>query len=610
MKTKVAQNSQSGDIPKTVSDRVRTLRNELQRRELTGFLIPHADEYQNEYLPACAERLSWLTGFTGSAGTAVVLQDRAGIFVDGRYVLQVRKQVDSEVFEPHHSTEEPVTEWLESILKIGHTLGYDPWLHSQHEIRQFQKACEKVGAKLVACDTNPLDTVWTDRPLPPLNPVVPHDVQYAGASSKEKREQLTERLLTAGVDVAVISAPDSIAWLLNIRGNDVEHTPLPLSFALLHGDGTVRLFVDDRKMTPELQDHLGSTVSIYSPDAFGGALDQLGREHKRVQYDPKRSASWIGKRLSDAGATIVEDDDPCILPKACKNPVEVAGAREAHQRDGVAVCQFLAWLVREGLDGQVTELDAQDFLDARREAQAGWRDLSFPTISAAGPHGAIVHYRASEATNGRIESGTLYLVDSGGQYVDGTTDITRTMAIGTPKAEYRDRYTRVLKGHIALGTAKFPKGTTGSQLDILARRPLWEAGLDYDHGTGHGVGSYLGVHEGPQRISKVASSVALEPGMIVSNEPGFYQAGEYGIRIENLIVVVPGKKNYGSDREFLAFETLTLVPYDRLLIDADLLTIKEREWVNAYHARVRETLMPLVDPDTASWLDMATVPLV
>ena len=462
----------------------------------------------------------------------------------------------------------------------------------------------------MACDTNPLDRVWTDRPLPPLNPVVPHEVQYAGVSSTEKREQLAEKLLTTGIDVAVITAPDSIAWLLNIRGKDVEHTPLPLSFALLHCDGTVGVFMDDRKVTPELQDHLDSPVSILSPDSISGVLDQLGREHKRVQYDPKRSASWIAARLSNAGATIVEDDDPCILPKARKNSVEIAGARAAHQRDGVAVCQFLAWLTREGLNGHVTELAAQDFLDARRGAQAGWRDLSFPTISAAGPHGAIVHYRASEATNCRLESGMVYLVDSGGQYIDGTTDITRTIAIGTPKAEYRDRYTRVLKGHIALATAKFPKGTTGSQLDILARRPLWEVGLDYDHGTGHGVGSYLGVHEGPQRISKVASSVALEPGMIVSDEPGFYLAGEYGIRIENLIVVLPGKKVHGSDREFLAFETLTLVPYDRMLIDSELLTSREREWVNAYHARVRATHMPLVDPDTASWLDMATVPLV
>ena len=582
----------------------------MTRRNLSGFLIPHADEYQNEYLPSCAERLAWLTGFTGSAGTAVVLLERAAIFVDGRYVLQIRQQVDVDVFEPLHSAEKDVAEWLELVLTKGETLGYDPWLHCQQEVRRLEKACEKTGATFVPCDTNPLDLVWKDQPLPPLHPIVPHDVQYAGESSHEKRVWLAEALSRDHLDVAVITSPDSIAWLLNIRGGDVDHTPLPLSFALLHRDGAVRLFVDDRKVTPDLKAHLGSSVTIQSPDDFGQSLDELGAAGLRVQIDPRRTASWVAQRLSNSGATVVEGDDPCVLPKACKNSVEIAGARAAHQRDGVAVCQFLAWITREGLKGQTTELDAQHFLDARREAQPDWRDLSFPTISASGPNGAIVHYRASEATNRTMHTGSLYLVDSGGQYVDGTTDITRTVAIGTPKTEYRDRYTRVLKGHIALASATFPKGTTGSQLDILARRPLWEVGLDYDHGTGHGVGSYLGVHEGPQRISKVASAVPLLPGMIISNEPGYYKAGEYGIRIENLIVVIAGKKVYDSDREFLTFETLTLVPFDRLLIDPELLTQKEREWVNAYHARVRATLLPFLDAETALWMELATAPLI
>ena len=591
------------------SERMKTLRAELQRQGLSGFIIPHADEYQNEYLPPCAERLAWLTGFSGSAGTAVVLQDEAAIFVDGRYILQVQNQVDPKLFVSHNVAEWPVHEWLASVLKKDGKVGYDPWLHTPKEVDQFRTACERSGAELVTCVSNPLDAVWVNRPDPPSALAIPHYLGYAGKASAEKREDLARKLKSDRVDVAILTAPDSIAWLLNIRGNDVPHTPLPLGFAFLRRDASVVLFMDDRKLATGLVDYLGPGVTIHPLEEFGHGLDELGGQRWRVVCHSERSASWIFDRLAQAGAEVIKGEDPCALPKACKNPIEIAGAREAHKRDGAAVCRFLAWMAREAPKGHLTEMDAQAYLDARRQENTLWRDVSFPTISAAGPNGAIVHYRATEATNRRIEPGSLYLVDSGAQYLDGTTDITRTIAIGTPTSEHRDRYTRVLKGHITLATARFPKGTSGGQLDALARKPLWDIGLDYDHGTGHGVGSYLGVHEGPQRISKTPNSVALEPGMILSNEPGYYKAGEYGIRIENLLVVIPCTDVVGMERTLLAFETLTLVPFDLSLIEPSLLTPSEIEWVNAYHVRVRETVTPLVDADTASWLQSETAPI-
>ena len=586
--------------------RVSALRKELRKQQLDGFIIPHADEYQNEYIPSCAERLSWLTGFTGSAGMAVVLQDEAAIFVDGRYVLQVQDQVDRNVIVPHHFTEWPVYEWVASVLKPGQKLGYDPWLHTPHELEKFQAACTRTESELIACEPNLIDIIWADRPAASMNRVSAHLVQYAGKNSLEKREELGRKLKNDHVEAAVLTAPDSIAWLLNIRGSDVDHTPLPLCLAIFASDASVKLFIDQRKVTPALVSHLGVGVSLHPFNAFGAALDELGQEHRRVRCDARKSPSWVWDRLTQAGAVVVEGDDPCSLPKACKNHVEVQGSRHAHIRDGVAVCRFLAWLDRETVKGGVTERNAAAYLESCRRHNELFQDLSFPTISGMGPNGAIVHYHSTEKTDRSIEPGSLFLVDSGAQYLDGTTDITRTIAIGPSTAEHRDRYTRVLQGHIALATAQFPQGTTGSQLDALARQPLWDIGLDYDHGTGHGVGSYLGVHEGPQRISKSPNSVALQSGMILSNEPGYYKTGEYGIRLENLVVVAECPKLKEGDRTFLQFETLTLAPFDRRLIESSLLTPKERDWVNAYHAKVFETLAPLVDHETKDWLQVAT----
>ena len=588
------------------TERIQAFRAEIIQRGLSGFIVPHADEYQNEYLPACAERLAWLTGFTGSAGTAVVLSEQAAIFVDGRYTLQVRSQVDVQVFAPRHLIEEPVHSWLSAVLRPGDQLGYDPWLHTPQEVKQLADACSRAGAALIPCEPNPIDALWDTRPAPPAAKVVPHDLAYTGKSSEDKRHALSMMFKSDEIGVAVLTAPDSIAWLFNIRGGDVEHTPLPLGFALLYRDGTASLFLDTHKVSDALAPHLGSAVRIRPVSEFHEALEQLGKAGERVLCDPKRTASWIPERLARAGAQVFEGEDPCFLPKACKNEAEISGAREAQKRDGAAVCEFLAWLSQEARTGRLSECDAQSYLESCRRRQPLWQDMSFPTISAAGPNGAIVHYRATDRQARLLAPGTLYLVDSGGQYLDGTTDITRTIAIGSPLPEHRDRYTRVLKGHIALAMAAFPKGTTGAQLDTLARRPLWEVGLDYDHGTGHGVGSYLGVHEGPQRISKGGHAVALQPGMILSNEPGYYKSGEYGIRLENLVVVIPAATGDGEGREWFAFETITRVPFDVSLIDGSLLNATEREWLNAYHARVREVIGPLVDSSTAGWLEQAT----
>ncbi len=591
-------------------DRVRALRGQLAKQGLSGFIVPHADEYQNEYVPACAERLAWLTGFTGSAGTAVVLSEQAAIFVDGRYTLQVRSQVDLQVFHQRHLIEKPVHSWLSEVLRSGGRLGYDPWLHTLQEIRQLTEVCSKAGAALIPCEPNPIDALWDDRPAPPSAKVVPHDLVYTGQSSEDKRYKLAMQLKNENVGVAVLTAPDSIAWLFNVRGGDVEHTPLPLGFALLYQDGRASLFLDTHKISDALRPHLGPGVRIHPVSDFHDTLEQLGKAGERVLCDPTRTASRIPEHLTRSGAQVVEWEDPCFLPKACKNAVEINGAREAHKRDGAAVCKFLTWLSQEARTGHLSECDAQVYLDACRRRQPLWQDMSFPTISAAGPNGAIIHYRAVDEQCRRLEPGTLYLVDSGGQYLDGTTDITRTIAVGSPTPEHRDRYTRVLKGHIALAMATFPKGTTGAQLDTLARRPLWEVGLDYDHGTGHGVGSYLGVHEGPQRISKAGHAVALQPGMILSNEPGYYKRGEYGIRLENLVVVGPARRGGRGGRVWFAFETITLVPFDASLIDGTLLNATERDWLNAYHARVREVIGPLVDSSTAAWLERATERIV
>jgi Xaa-Pro aminopeptidase len=593
----------------TIREKVERLRGELRREGLAGFLVPRADEHQGEYVPPHARRLAWLTGFTGSAGLAIVLADAAAIFVDGRYTLQVRDETPGDVFERRHVTESPPAEWLRVRLRPGDRLGYDPWLHTVEGVERLQAACAKAGATLVPVAPNLVDRLWADQPPPPRGPIVPHDLKHAGRPSPDKRRELAEALVRDATDAVVLTAPDSIAWLLNVRGADVEHTPLPLAFALLHRDATVDLFVDPAKLTPGLAEHLGEGVRVAPPDGLGPALDGLGEARRVVQVDPAWAAAWVFQRLQAAGATVVRAPDPCLLPKACKNDAELAGARSAHEKDGVALCRFLAWLAREAPGGRLSELSAAARLDALRAEEPLFRDVSFPTISGAGPNGAIVHYRATPRTDRRIEPGMLYLVDSGAQYLDGTTDVTRTVAVGPPTAEQRDRFTRVLKGHIALATARVPQGTTGSQLDTLARVPLWEAGLDYDHGTGHGVGSYLSVHEGPQRVSKVGSTIALRPGMIVSNEPGYYKAGEYGIRIESLVVVVPVPTPAGGEATLHGFETLTLAPIDLALVEPSLLTPAERAWLDAYHARVREVIAPRVDRETAAWLGAATRPL-
>ena len=582
------------------------LRVELARRGLAGFIVPRADEHQGEYVPACAQRLGWLTGFTGSAGLAIVLAERAAIWVDGRYTLQVRAEVDVDAFETLHITDDPPGDWLAARVAAGGRVGFDPRLHVEDQVARFRRAIERAGGSLVALDDNPLDAVWTDRPPPPLGPVRAHDLAFAGKGAAEKRAEIAAGLKRDGVAAAVLTAPDSIAWLLNIRGSDVPHTPLPLSFGVIHEDETVELFIDPRKLLPEAREHLGNQVTVAPAEQFGAALDRLGAAKSKVLVDAGQSSAWVLGRLTDAGAELVRGADPCALPKACKNPVELDGTRAAHRRDGAALTRFMAWLAARLPQGALKEIEASDRLEAFRREDARFRDLSFPTISGAGPNGAIVHYRASPATERPLDPGQLYLVDSGAQYLDGTTDVTRTIAVGAPSAEQRDRFTRVLKGHIALATARFPSGTTGSQLDTLARRPLWDVGLDFDHGTGHGVGSYLSVHEGPQRISKLPNAIALKPGMILSDEPGYYKTGGYGIRIENLVVVTPDQSIAQPEREMLGFETLTLAPIDLALIEPSLLSPAEIAWLNAYHERVRDVVAPQVDAATARWLEQAT----
>ena len=592
-----------------IAQRLALLRAQMKKLGLDGFMVPRADEYQGEYVPACAARLEWITGFTGSAGTAVVLLDKAAIFVDGRYTIQVVDEVDADLFERLNSGEISPQKWLEGQLQPGFKLGFDPWTHTGDTVAQLRALTSRRGAEIIATDPSPLDLAWQDRPAPPKAQVEIQDNALAGEAAEAKRLRIGQALADQGQSAAVLSLSDSIAWLFNIRGGDVPRTPFTLSYALLRADGTATWFVDPDKLNPDVMRHLGNGVRVAEPAAFAAALDELGQAKAKVRVDPASAAFWISDRLKKAGAVLDEMVDPCQLPKACKNPVELDGTRSAHIRDGAAVTKFLAWLAQEAPYGQIDELTAGERLHDFRRKTGVLRDLSFDSITGAGPNGAIVHYRSTPRTNRKIKLGELFLVDSGGQYRDGTTDITRTIAIGPAGAEERDRFTRVLKGHIQLATARFPEGTTGSQLDVLARHALWQAGLDYDHGTGHGVGSYLSVHEGPQRIAKAGNSVALRPGMILSNEPGYYKTNAYGIRIENLIVVTPAQTLPGGDRPMMGFETITLAPIDRHLIEPRLLTQHEIEWVDAYHARVCAVITPLVDPATAQWLALATRPL-
>ncbi len=588
--------------------RLGALRALLEQEGLDGFVVPRADEHQGEFVAACAERLAWLTGFTGSAGLAVVLRERAAIFVDGRYLLQVADEVDAAGFEIKHMITEPHTEWVRSMLPRNGRLGYDPWLHTVSWVEKMRRAVEAAGGDLVPVERNPIDRIWLNRPPPPLAPVVPYPLELAGVDAAHKRAALANELQQQGVDAAVVTAPDSIAWLLNIRGGDVPHTPLPLSFAVLHRDATVELFMDRRKLVPGLERFLTQAVSVQGPEELGPALDRLGHAGCTVVADPAWASAWVFDRLHRSGATVKRDADPCVLPKACKNATELAGCRIAHRRDGIAVTRLLAWLAQEAPGGGLTEQEVADTLLRLRREGERFRGLSFDTIAGAGANGAIVHYRVTKKSNFPLRAGSLFLIDSGGQYLDGTTDVTRTVAVGEPTPEMRQRFTLVLKGHVALATARFPVGTTGSQLDPLARQFLWRAGLDYDHGTGHGVGCYLGVHEGPQRLSKLPNNVALQPGMILSNEPGYYKTGEYGIRIENLVVVREADVA-GAELPMLELETLTLAPIDRRLIDPTLLTLEESAWIDAYHARVQDVLGPDLPEPVRDWLAEVAAPL-
>jgi Xaa-Pro aminopeptidase len=597
--------------PPSFPERLEALRRELRRRNLDGFVVPRADQHQGEYVPPGAQRLRWLTGFSGSAGAAAVLSGKAAIFADGRYTLQVRTEVDTGLYQPLHLTEYPPHRWLGEELGKGARLGFDPWLHTHDQVQHLTIACERAGATLVSCPDNPLDAVWTDRPAPPATPVETQPDTFAGRPSPGKRADIAAELVRERLDAAVLSAPESVAWLLNIRADDVAFTPLPLCFAIIHADGAVDLFMEEGRIPRTVAAGWGGGVRVVPPADFEAALRLLGRGAKRVRLDSTSAPFAVWEALRAAGARVEGGADPCALPRACKNEVEMAGARAAHRRDGAAMVRFLAWLEQAAGSGAVDEMAAAARLEALRAGGEHFRGLSFPTISGAGANGAIVHYHSTAATNRPLLPGELYLVDSGAQYQDGTTDITRTVLIGgRAPAEARRRFTLVLKGHVALARAVFPAGTTGSQLDVLARRPLWSEGLDYDHGTGHGVGSFLSVHEGPQRISKAGSPVALKPGMILSNEPGYYKAGAYGIRIENLILVVPLPAPEGAERQLLGFETLTLVPIDRALIDPALLDRDEREWIDAYHARIRAEIMPqLTEQAERDWLARATAPL-
>ncbi len=585
--------------------RVAALRAEFKRRGLDGFVVPRADRQQNEYLPASEERLAWLTGFTGSAGAAIVLAERAALFVDGRYTVQAAAQIDAKLFSIEHLVDSPPEQWLERNLKSGARLGYDPWLHTSESAEKLRKACATAGAELAAVAGNPIDALWSDRPAPPAGPVTLRDIKLAGESAADKLKRIQSELKTLRADALVVSDPQNVAWAFNIRGSDIAHTPLALAFAAIPQEGKPALYLDAAKLDGKTRPALEEIAAVRAPDELARDLAQY--KGKTVRLDQASAPDALTRQVAASGSKPVRGPDPIALMKAVKNHAEIVGSRAAHQREGVAVGRFLAWLAREAPSGSVTEIDAVEALESFRRDTGLLKDISFPTIAGSGPNGAIVHYRVNRASNRTIGKSELFLIDSGAQYEDGTTDITRTVIIGAPTDEMRDRFTRVLKGHIAIATAVFPENTSGAQLDPLARTALWQAGLDFDHGTGHGVGSYLSVHEGPARISKLGT-VALRRGMILSNEPGYYKTAAYGIRIENLLLVIAAPEPVGAEKPLNAFETLTLAPIERRLIDTRLLTAKERNWVDSYHGRVQEVLGPLLDPTTRAWLDSATRP--
>jgi Xaa-Pro aminopeptidase len=586
--------------------RVAALRAELRRRGLDGFLVPRADRQQNEYLPPSEERLAWLTGFTGSAGFAVVLHDRGAVFVDGRYTVQAATQIDSAVFAIEHLVETPPDQWLTQNIAADQKIGYDAWLHTADQVERFRQACAAAGAELVAVDRNPIDALWRDRPAPPAGKIVLRDITLAGESAADKIGRVRTELGKLRADALVVSDPQNVAWTFNIRGSDIAHTPLALAFAVVPREGRPALYVDGAKLDNEVRAALEDVADVRTPEEL--ARDFAAFKDKSVRLDSASAADALAQEIAAQGGKPARGVDPITLMKAVKNHAEIAGMRTAHSRDGAAVTRFLAWLDREAPKGTLTEIDAVAALESFRRETGLLKDISFPTIAGAGPNGAVVHYRVTRETNRKLGLNELFLIDSGAQYEDGTTDITRTVAVGQPTEEMRDRFTRVLKGHIGIATAVFPENTSGAQLDPFARASLWQAGLDFDHGTGHGVGSYLSVHEGPARISKLGH-VALRRGMILSNEPGYYKTAEYGIRIENLVLVIAAPEPVGAEKPLNAFETLTLAPIDRRLIDTRMLTAKERHWFDSYHARVHEVIGPMVDNDTRRWLEAATRPL-
>ncbi|MDM8009656.1 MAG: aminopeptidase P family protein [Parasphingorhabdus sp.] len=591
----------------TYEARLHALREQMQKDGLDGFVVPICDEHMSEYVGEYAQRLSWLTGFGGSAGSAIVLKDKAAMFIDGRYVVQVRDQVDGNLYEYVNIKDQKPHEWLAAHAPKGGTIGYDAWLHTRDWVETARKALKKTGGQLVEVGSNPIDSVWEDQPPRSPEKLAVHPDQYAGKSARDKRADVAAWLKDNDYDATVIAALDSVAWFFNVRGKDIANTPVPLAYAIVRADETATLFVAPEKLTDAVREHLGNHVEIRDYDELADALSEMNG--KTVAVDPERSVAAIFSALDSAGANVVKDQDPTVLAKAIKNEAEINGHKAAQKRDGAALTKFLHWMAKEAPKGELDELSAAARLRAFRAENPELKDLSFRTISAAGDHGALPHYSVNEETNQPVAMNSLYLVDSGGQYPDGTTDVTRVVAVGEPTAEMRKRYTQVLQGHIALDQAVFPKGTTGGQLDILARQYLWADGVDYGHGTGHGVGSYLSVHEGPQRIASFGGmNQALEPGMILSNEPGYYKAGEFGIRIENLFLVEE-REIEGGEQTMLGFETLTFAPLERKLIDVAMLSPNQRQWVDDYHAKVRALIAPQLEGDDLEWLEAQTTPL-
>ena len=641
--------------------KIALLRKSLAELALAAYLQPVNDEYMSEYPPACNRRVEWISGFSGSAGTVVIATQKAALFTDGRYTLQAKNEVDGAVFEQHNSGTLAPEAWLAEHLSSpspakrgrvgegallgemplvtgplptpppqageGIKVGYDPKLYTSATLKRMQSVLSKKNIELVPV-ANLIDPIWTDRPATPQTPLFIHELQYAGETSADKRSRIARQLTKDGVDIAVIAAPDAVCWLLNIRARDVENTPLALSVALINNEGAVQLFIDPKRCSAEVSAHLGNQVEVCDPSTLEQRL--LGLGTRNVLCDPASVPVWFTQTLTKAGAKIIEGQELCLLPKAMKNAVELQGIRNAHIRDGVAIVKLLCWLDN---NQSVSEMEVSDKLRSFRALSPMFVEPSFTTIAGSGPNGAIVHYRVTEQSNRQLQPSELFLLDSGGQYPDGTTDITRTIPIGTPGAEHKDRFTRVLKGHIAIATARFPEGTSGSQLDILARQYLWQAGLDYDHGTGHGVGCFLGVHEGPQRISKRGGDAVLKAGMVVSNEPGYYKTGEYGIRIENLVAVTTspsplvgeGRGEGGlstnsalsvlndpplpkplpqGERGYLAFDTLTCAPLDTRLVDIAQLTADEKTWLNNYNAWVLKSLANALEPQEKQWLEV------